>query len=928
MTFRFLFGLAIVLISQTTPVSGATVTAVSGQPYGVAVIEIPLAASVIDQTLPPLCAINADGRVLYPVSEDIRVQVPPPSERPVPRPGRGRLLGRLGNLIREITSDDKPQTQTVARRVTFLFRGDNPMTVTLTDAQVSNAQTLNPRAALPQQASGVSSNLGTFELRPQTNPALHAETLGRWWAGYIAAAKKQMDTGDYPPWVENYLIAMLSGRMKLPLPDWYLNTAKEDDELLSTLKLLAGSEGVGEAIFRKQAAGMNAVSQAADQPLPAPPTWNPPYERDDLNTVPVEPIATRVPPECFYIRYGSFENYLWFLNLTEEYGGDLSAMVTLHGLKNESSARVEKQLNLKTTAMSRLLGPTVIEDQAIIGRDLFLNDGASIGVLFKSKNAFLFRTSLNNDRSQLANSDDAVSLNEITIAGRTATFLSSADNRVRSFLVEDDGYFLVTNSRTIAERFIQVGQSKASLAATSSFLLARQLMPLERQDTIFAYLSPDMQRGLVSPKYLIELRRRLSANAEISLTHLARLAFRQEQPPTAIAQTSTQTLAGIVELIQAGFLPDGFGTRPDGSGTVEVGSRVMDTRRGNRGTFLPVADVTIDAVTAEESAWYQRIAAEYSARFPTFDPIMLGLARLPGDDNSGVGAGIERVQVHAEIAPWGSEKYGKWSRQLGPPTPVAMKFAPDDIISLQAHVASDQLGPPTHLFAAIKDTVPPRPEDFQGILNIYRSLKSVPGYLGAWPQPGALDRLPLGLGVGTPVGPGMNRLIGGLFRFSDGSFSILSFWPDLLQASLPYLEAIDVPDRAQVRANFGNIRGTQLETWVNNLLYERARESSVAGASFLSLLSRQLGVASEQSKEAAKTILGSQLQCALGGDYQYAPARGRWNSTQWQSDVPSVAAPPGYVAPTMKWFRGGTASLTQYQDRIVVDAQIDVARDR
>jgi hypothetical protein len=257
-----------------------------------------------------------------------------------------------------------------------------------------------------------------------------------------------------------------------------------------------------------------------------------------------------------------------------------------------------------------------------------------------------------------------------------------------------------------------------------------------------------------------------------------------------------------------------------------------------------------------------------------------------------------------------------------------MTFAPDDIISLQAHVASDQLGPPTHLFAAIKDTVPPRPEDFQGILNIYRSLKSVPGYLGAWPQPGALDRLPLGLGVGTPVAPGMNRLLGGLFRFSDGSFSILSFWPDLLQASLPYLEAVDVQDTAQVRANFGNIRGTQLESWVNNLLYERARESSVAGASFLSLLSRQLGVAPESSTQAAATVLGSQLQCALGGDYQYSPAQGRWNSTQWQSSVPPMTAPQGYVAPIMKWFRGGTASLTQYQDRIVLDAQIDVARDR
>ena len=329
-------------------------------------------------------------------------------------------------------------------------------------------------------------------------------------------------------------------------------------------------------------------------------------------------------------------------------------------------------------------------------------------------------------------------------------------------------------------------------------------------------------------------------------------------------------------------------------------------------------------MTAEEAAWYGRIAAEYSTRFPTLDPIMVGLGRLPVDGQTG----LERIMVHAEIAPWGAEKYGKWSKQLGPPTPLAMRFAPDDIVSVQAHVASQQIGPPTHLFAAVKDTTPPQPKDFEGILNIYRSLKAIPGYLGAWPQPGALDRLPLGLGVGTPVGPGLNRLIGGLYRYSDGSFSILSFWPDILQATLPFLEAVDVPDTAQVRATLGNIQGSKLESWANAQLYQRAKESSVSGASFLSLLTRQLGVPNENALFASRQILGANLQCPLGGAYEYSPAVNRWISTAWRGELPSGIAPPDYVAPAMRWFRGGNASLTQYPDRIVVDASVDVARGK
>jgi hypothetical protein len=327
-------------------------------------------------------------------------------------------------------------------------------------------------------------------------------------------------------------------------------------------------------------------------------------------------------------------------------------------------------------------------------------------------------------------------------------------------------------------------------------------------------------------------------------------------------------------------------------------------------------------VTPEELVWYSRIADEYSERFPTIDPIMVGVKRETLEDSPGT----ERLTVHAEVAPWEPGKYGKITEQLGPPTGVKMEFAPDDIIAVQAHVASDYLGPPTHLFAAIKDTVPPQPEEFSGILNLYSSLRQIPGYLGAWPQPGALDRLPLGLGRGQPVAPGLSRLIGGLYRYTDGQFSILSFYPDIIQASLPFLAADDAEDSAQVRATIGNLNGSQIEGWVNAQLYDRAREGSVAGANFLSLLSRQLKVRPEEGLSRAELILGASLQCTLGGQYEYSPMAGRWISTAWRGETASQVAPPDYVAPAMTWFRGAKASLTQYDDRLVADAVIDIAR--
>lgn len=867
------------------------VAAIAGNPYGVATIEVPVATPVAGKVLAPIEATDDDGRVLYPIAHDIRVRVPRTSERAVPLPGGGRLLSRVGNLIRDLSGEEVNLDKTVARRVTFLFKGTQSLTVRLSES---------------------GREVGVYNLPINDDPGIKSQLLTDWWDAYTAAAKRQIETSDYPPWGETYLIAMLSKRTGMPLPQWYRENQSNDEQLLDTLKLVAGAKGAAEPIFRRAATGDVRGTEEATLPLPAPPQWEPKIAQENLENVSVEPLATRVPPECAYIRYGAFENYLWFRDLSDEYGGDLGRMLTLRGTDDNATQRVEQQLSMKMTQLSRMLGPTIIEDQALISRDLYTFDGASIGVILKTTNAFLLRTSLNNDRASRANGDASITLTELKIAGRDATLLRSSDNRVRSFAVEDDGYFLVTNSRRMAERFLEVGESGQSLASTPAFRMSRQLMPVTRDDTIFAYFSPEMQQGLVEPEYMIELRRRLLAKADISLVHLGRLAAAAEGTP----------IRGIDELTAAGFLPRDFGFRPDGSGVVSVGDAVVDTLRGARGTFQPIADAKIESVTAEEAEWYAQIASAYSSDFPQMDPIMVGLQRRTNPATPG----IEQLYVHAEIAPLIPEKYGKWAQQLGPPTRVAMKFSPDDIVTLQAHVASEQIGPPTHLFVGIKDTVPPSPDDFGGILKSYWALRQLPGYLGAWPQPGALDRLPLGLGRGRPVGPSMSRLIGGLYRYTDDGFSILSFQPSVLQASVPFIAATEVDDSAQIRAHVGNLAGSQLEGWVNGQLYDLASESSRAGANFLSMLTRQLKVPPQEAQVQAERILGSNLQCSLGGTYEYSPTTNRWISTAWQGESPPTVAPEDYVAPAMTWFRGADATLTQFADRVVVDAVANIAR--
>ena len=338
----------------------------SDQLYGVATIEIPLAAPIVSQTPRPIMVTSDSGRVFYPVGDDVEVRIIPPSERPVPQPGKGRLLGRLGKLLREITDKDAPTSQIIARRATFLFQGEAPLQVRVSD--------------------GVG-EVGLYELKPTQDTDAFRDSLTRWWTAYAANAKKRIDEGDYPPWVENYLVAMLSGRTGNGLPKWFVEAKPQGDPLLATLQYLGGAEEVTQEVFRRTAAGLTDVnlparprSQAPKTvSLPEGPRWQSPTLPTVDEAVVTEPIATRVPPECFYIRFGAFENYLWFLDLASEYGGDLGRMITLRGTANRSTEQFQDQIAVKINQLSRMLGPTVVEDQAVIGRDLFTADGRDDG---------------------------------------------------------------------------------------------------------------------------------------------------------------------------------------------------------------------------------------------------------------------------------------------------------------------------------------------------------------------------------------------------------------------------------------------------------------------------------------------------------------------------------------------------------------------
>jgi hypothetical protein len=870
------FHLAAALGGLLVLVASAQVSgqAVPGEPFGVATLSVPVSRSASPEflTTSGFELEEANQRVFYPVFE------------------RGGLLGRLEQRLLDGRISASGNVS-----VSFLFKGTEPLRLTVWTPE-------------PRQV----------ELTPgPSSPRAYQRQLAQWWRGYHAAARQQRRAGDHPPLVYTYLTSMLGRRLQLSPP--LLSRLPEDPTEVpqATLQLLAGVEELRDATMRATLEGRNTARQEANLPLPEDVLWESLEPAEVAKAGEIEPIAMHVPEECFYIRFGSFTNYMWLSNLLKEHGGDLGRMVTLRGHNAKLNERLQRQLALKESALAEILGPKVMEDVAILGRDAFLREGAALGILFQAKNNLVLATDLTRQRMEALTAEKkrGATLETVDIGGREVSFLSTPDNRLRSFYAADGDFHLVTTSRTIMERFFAAGAGDRALGQSAEFRHARRLMPVSREDTIFAYFSSAFFRGLLSPQYQIELQRRLQAVTDIELVQLARQAAAHEGVPGAT----------IEDMVAARLLPDGFGRRADGSGPILETERIYDARRGARGTFVPVPDVLLRGATRDEIAEYTKRAAYYQANWRQLDPLMVGVRRYAVDRE-----GRERLVIDANVSPLGEEKYGWLLSLLGPANNRRVTPAPGDIISVQGWVTGGMLSaliPPHHLLLGVQDIpvdaeLPPR-----DIFQVLRLLRATPGYLGAWPETGFLDRLPLNF-ASAPDMEGFSTLPFGLWRWQGNAFSLLSFHRNVLSHVGPRLLVEETESPAQIRAHVGDLAGSHLANLVTALNYQRAYQASLGNVRLLHALSQQLGVPREQALKTANQLLDTQLVCSLSGEYERVETDAglvMWQSQGWP-EAEARGFPVDYQAPLLTWFRGLDVDVTKVGDRLTVHAELEMQR--
>lgn len=870
---RRLLAILVVLTLSRPVAARVEAEAVVGQPFGVGKVTISGLENGIDASRVQIAERN--GRALYPA---------------VAQGVFGKVLGQiLGGPT------DRPAPGVT---VHFLFTGEQPLELTVYTPQAVPV-VVQPRVQNPRQ----------FERERML-----------WWRQYNAFWREQRTEDNQPPLVGTYLTAMLAQRLGLEPP--LLERRQPQPAVTTTtqsLELLLGMERLRLETLRDTIQGRSSSGEAANLALPAAAAWQGVQYPAEGPAAAIEPIALHVSRDWFYARFGRFSNYLWLNHLLEEFGGDISSMVTLRSYLAPMNKRVQGQLGLEQNLLGELLGDQVISDVALVGRDTFSREGAAMGILFEAKNTRILKNDLSQQRERALDRASTAGgrAETLTIAGKEVSFFSTPDNRLRSFYAVDGDYHLVTTSRAMVEQFLALDGGRGSLGQSTEFRFARQSLPLTRNDTVFVYFSTAFFEGLFSPHYQVELQRRMKAITDIELLMLARLAAGAERLEAR----------SPAELAAAGLLPRGFGERADGSETKTLDHEIVDARRGARGTFTPIPDVAIAGITRSELAHLQTLNGQLASQWRRMDALLIGIQRTALDD-----AGRERLVIDGNLSPLDEGKYGWLFSILGPPTRQMVTPAAGDVVSVQAAVRGGLLSPripPHQLFLGVQDVPPLGNTPTSGLLQTLNMLRSTPGYLGSWPTAGFLDLLPLNLGGSVPDANGFSRLPLGLWRRQGSGLSVLSFDPQILADVTPQLRIVESEVDAQLRIHVEDLSQSKIRPWILSLYYSRGLAASAGNSRFLTVLSQQFQVPIADARATAETLLDAQLVCPLGGEYQLVEdldggARS-WRSTAWKS--PSTASvPDDFEAPLLKWFRGLDAHLTKTGGAVTTRIELDMQR--
>jgi hypothetical protein len=876
---------------------GIQTESANGNPFGVGLIKLPLSQAFemgwfSDQTIEVK-------------SRQSKIWLPAVQERMPPR----------------LESSDNPDAENELL-VYFLYSGRSPASVQVVIAGKSEI-------SVPLE-------------RSVDDSAKHAKLLHDWWSVLC----EQTYRGIAKPLVvpsEDFL-AILGQRMKLS-PIGKASARKTsasqlEDQFERTMGMLLGFESIRLAMMIDESS--DSVGRVpAMYPLPNPvgiASLRTPIDVSN-STSQVESLAWMVPEDCFYVRCRSIQNYSWLRQLAINWGGSLEEIVTSPSLDSRVRDRLESQLGIQAEASIKDGLDKHLNDMALIGSDVFFEEGAGIGVLLEAKPGHErdVEQAIQKQRTATRLGHES-RLHSESIRGHSVSFLTSHNQQMRSWYVQLGRYSLITNSRELMTTFLNLQKSSRSIANLPEYRYAIATNPEANQSEVTIYLPDPFFRRITSPSFRIELNRRRLAARECRQLEIAAL----------LSKSFGYKADSRQSLIDGNFLPADFGLRPDGGSVELVSGEAMDSLRGRVGTFVPVADMQATKANEIELNAYHRFSMRYQQEWPAMDPVLACLRHERLADQ------VERVYLSIHVTPYARKQYAFLSNYLAEPSATHIGIHSGELVGVSASLRNHSKRFLAH-FGICDTTVPFQirhgelirdREESSGTFVQQRSFAAVTpaGNEGLQLLSGLIkslqnrhSELPPQKTVASVASTArelnpfllLHRIyspadslirmtelaIHGLIDvtkinsiYEDATWSIYGSHLDLRQEVRHGLVQEQLSRPTQMCLHAGGLERAAIASYLHAYSYCVARQQSAANAAWLNRWTTGLRAQPKTFRASLEQALQANLRCPLQGNFvlQRKPLSvNQWVSSAWrESELAAVkGVPPEYRFPFLHWMK-------------------------
>ena len=337
--------------------------------------------------------------------------------------------------------------------------------------------------------------------------------------------------------------------------------------------------------------------------------------------VPPEPLAAATPAAFYYVR---FRNISHLIQLRERLDAGLApALAGMgEGADYDLAARYEAELGLRQGPLTKLLGPTVVDDLAVVGSDPYLREGSDLSFVFRVRARPAFEAALAGTLAAFGAAHGGLKSVTIDHQGTPITITRSSDGVVRRHRATVGGFDVVSNSLTATKSVIDAVAGRAPRLADEPdfrYMLARDAAT---PGDVLAFLSDRFVGEVIGPRQKVLEARRQIALAELSRPGFAALLF---------GWMYGRVPASADEIVASGLLKRDELAHPGGERIDWQPGRGARSSWGAVGGLTPLIDLPAPAkVTSSEKAAYDIFVTGYQTFWRTsIDPVAIRLTLAP-----------------------------------------------------------------------------------------------------------------------------------------------------------------------------------------------------------------------------------------------------------------------------------------------------------